>query len=71
MCRLSLVMLKKGYSLVVVWGLLLGGASLVPEHRLQGTGSVVVALGLGCPVVCGVFPDQGLNPCPLHWQVDS
>ena len=19
----------------------------------------------------GIFLDQGLNPCPLHWQVDS
>ena len=19
----------------------------------------------------GIFPDQGLNLCPLHWQVDS
>ena len=22
-------------------------------------------------VACGIFPDQGSNPCPLHWQVDS
>ena len=21
--------------------------------------------------MCGIFPDQGLKPCPLHWQVDS
>ena len=20
---------------------------------------------------CGIFPDQGLNPYPLHWQADS
>ena len=20
---------------------------------------------------CGIFPDQGLNSCPLHWQADS
>ena len=19
----------------------------------------------------GILPDQGLHPCPLHWQVDS
>ena len=19
----------------------------------------------------GIFPDQGLNPCPLYWQADS
>ena len=26
---------------------------------------------LSCSVACGIFPDQGLNLCPLHWQVDS
>ena len=34
-------------------------------------GSVVVAHGLSCPSACGIFPDQGLNPCPLHWREDS
>ena len=23
------------------------------------------------PRACGILPDQGLNPCPLHWHVDS
>ena len=27
--------------------------------------------GLSCSVACGIFPDQGSNPCPLHWQADS
>ena len=22
-------------------------------------------------MACGIFPDQGLNLCPLHWQADS
>ena len=26
---------------------------------------------LSCSVACGNFPDQGLNPCLLHWQEDS
>ena len=30
------------------------------------TGSVAVAHGPSCSVACGIFPDQGLNPCPLH-----
>ena len=38
------------------------------EHRLNRT---VVAHGLSCPEACGIFPDQGLNPCFLHWQADS
>ena len=54
-------MVNEGYSLVLVHGLLIEVASLVAEHRLQ-------AHGLSCG---GIFLDQGLNPCPLHWQVDS
>ena len=34
-------------------------------------GSVVVAQGLSCSAACGIFPDQGSNPCPLHRQADS
>ena len=26
---------------------------------------------LSYPSTCGIFPDQGSNPCPLHWQTDS
>ena len=31
----------------------------------------LVAHGPSCSVACGIFPDQGSNPGPLHWQVDS
>ena len=34
-------------------------------------GSVIVAHGRSCSASCGIFPDQGSNPCPLHWQADS
>ena len=34
-------------------------------------GSVVVAHGLSRSAARGIFPDQGSNPCPLHWQADS
>ena len=27
--------------------------------------------GLSCPKACGIFLDQGSNPCPLCWQADS
>ena len=30
-----------------------------------------MAHGLSCSVACGIFPGQGSNPCPLHWQADS
>ena len=47
------------------------GTWVVVAHGLQSAGSVVVAHGLSCSAACGIVPDQGLNPCPLQWQVDS
>ena len=46
------------------------GSAVVPP-KLQSTGSVVVVDGLSCATACGLFPDQGLNPCLLHWHVGS
>ena len=34
-------------------------------------GLVVVAHGLSCSTACGIFLDQELKLCPLHWQADS
>ena len=31
-------------------------------------GSEVVVHGLSRSSACGIFPDQDLNPCPLHRQ---
>ena len=47
------------------------GSSLQRLLLLLSTGSVVVAHGPSCPVAYGIFPDQGSNPCLLHWQADS
>ena len=44
---------------------------LVAGHRLQRVGSAAVAYELSCSVACGIFLDQGSNPCPLHGQADS
>ena len=35
------------------------------------TGSVVVVPRLSCSTACGIFLDQGSNPCLLPWQADS
>ena len=43
--------------------------SVVAASRLQSTGSIVH--GLSCSKTCGLFLDQGSNPCLLHQQVDS
>ena len=45
--------------------------SAVVARGLQSTGSVVVAHGLSWSAARGIFPDQGSNLCPLHWQADS
>ena len=38
---------------------------------LYSTGLIVSAHELSCSSACGVFPDQGSNPCPLHCKMDS
>ena len=46
-------------------------ASPVAEQGSRRAGSVVVAHGPSRSAARGIFPDQGSNPCPLHWQADS
>ena len=45
--------------------------SVVAAQGLQSTGLIVVAYRLSCSEICGIFPDQGSNQCPLHCKVDS
>ena len=37
---------------------------LLRSTDCRHAGSVVVAHGLSCSAACGIFPDQGSNPCP-------
>ena len=48
-----------------------GGSSFCLTRALGARVSVAVARGLSCPMASGIFLDQGLNLCSLHWQVDS
>ena len=76
---LSLVAASGGHSSSRCGGrssLRCAGLSLSRPLPLRGTGSrcagsVVVAHGPSCSAICGIFPDQGSNLCPLHWQADS
>ena len=43
-------------------------SAVVKLDRLRMTPTT---LGLSCSVACGIFPDQGLNLCLLHWPADS
>ena len=45
------------------WLLLFG------SRALGMRASVVVVHRFSCSSAYGMFPDQGLNPCPLHWWV--
>ena len=53
-------------------------ASVVAERGLNSCGSRTLerrlsscGAWLSCSAACGIFPDQGSNSCPLHWQADS
>ena len=45
--------------------------SVVVVPRLWSTGSIVVVHGPSCSVACGIFLDQGSNPCLPHRQINS
>ena len=62
---------ERGLLFVAVCRLFTAVATHCRAGALGTWASVVVAHGLSCSVACGIFPDQGSNPCPLHWQVDS
>ena len=68
---LSLVVASGGHSSSRCAGLSLSRPLLLWSTGSRRAGSVIVAHGPSCSTACGIFPDQGSNPCPLHWQADS
>ena len=68
---LSLVAASGGHSSSRCAGLSLSRPLSLRSTDSRRAGSVVVAHGPSCSVACGIFADQGSNPCPLHWQADS
>ena len=68
---LSLVAASGGHSSSRCVGLSLSRPLLLQSTGSRRAGSVGVAHGPSCSAACGIFPDQGSNPCPLHWQADS
>ena len=68
---LSSVAASGGHSSSRCAGLSLSRPLLLRSTGSRHAGSVAVAHGPSCSAACGIFPDQGLNPCPLHWQADS
>ena len=68
---LSPVAASGGHSSSRCAGLSLSRPLLLRSRGSRRAGSVVVAHGPSCSTACGIIPDQGSNPCPLHWQADS
>ena len=68
---LSLVVASGGHSSSRCAGLSLSRPLPLRSTGPRRAGSVVVAYGPSCSAACGIFPDQGSNPRPLHWQADS
>ena len=52
-------------------GLSLSRPLLLRSTGSRCAGSVIVAHGPSRSTACVIFPDQGSNPCALHWQADS
>ena len=68
---LSLVVASGGHSSSRCAGLSLSWPLLLRSTGSRRAGSAIVAHGPSCSAACGILPDQGSNPCPLHWQADS
>ena len=68
---LSPVAASGGHSSSWCAGLSLSRPLLLGSTGSRRAGSVIVAHGPSCSAACGIFPDQGSNTCPLHWQADS
>ena len=68
---LSPVAVSGGHSSPQCAGLSLSRPLLLRSTGSRRAGSVIVAHGPSCSAACGILPDQGSNPCPLHWQADS
>ena len=68
---LSPVPASGGHSSSRCAGLSLSRPLLLRSTGSRRAGSVVVAHGPSRSAACGILPDQGSNPCPLHWQADS
>ena len=68
---LSPVLAGGGHSSSQCAGLSLSRPLLLRSTGSRRAGSVIVAHRPSCSVACGIFQDQGSNPCPPHWQADS
>ena len=67
---LSPVAASGGHSSSQCTGLSLSRPLLLRSTGSRRAGPVVVAHGPSCSEACGILPEQGSNPRPMHWQAD-
>ena len=60
-----------GHSSLQCAGLSLSWPLLLRSTGSRRAGSAILAHGPSRSAAFGIFPDQGSNPCSLHWQADS
>ena len=67
-----------GASVAAARGLISCGLQALERAGLSSCGQelssmawAAVAYGLSGSVACGILPDRGSSPCPLHWKADS
>ena len=63
---LSPVVASRGHSSSRCTGLSLSRPLLLRSTGSRCAGSAIVAHGPSRSAACGILPDQGSNPCPLH-----
>ena len=68
---LSLVEASGGHSSSRCAGLSPSRPLFLRSTGSRRAGSAIVAHGPSCSAARGILPDQGSNPCALHWQADS
>ena len=67
---LSPVAVRGGYSQSWCAGFSWRWLLLLQSMNSSCASSTIVAQGLSCSEVYGIFLDRRLNPCRLHWQAD-
>ena len=60
-----------GYSIIAVHRLLTAGVSLLRHTGFRARAQQLWCMDLVVSTVCGIFPDQGSNLCPLHCKVGA
>ena len=68
---LGLCCCAQAFSSCGMWTSPCGGFSSCLAWVLGCVASIVVAHRVSCPEAYGIFLDQGLNSCHLHWQGES